>query len=969
MQHSIIRIARKEISTFFSSPIAFIFLGAFLLITLFTFFWVETFFARNIADVRPLFEWMPILLIFLVAALTMRMWSEEQRMGTLEYLLTQPVKPVHYVLGKFLGCLTLVAIALLLTLPLPITVSLLGNLDWGPVWGGYIATLFLAGAYIAIGLTVSARTDNQIVSLIVTVLICSLFYLLGSSVLTSLLGNQAGEFFQLLGSGSRFTSITRGVIDLRDLVYYFSIIGIFLTLNVYFLESGRWTKNVKTETHTKWRLITLLLTANFIAGNIWLQKVGFARADVTEGQIYSISNATENYLQQLREPLLIRGYFSAKTHPLLAPMVPQLRDLILEYEIAGKGKVRAEFIDPLENPELEEEAAGKYGIKPVPFQIADKYQASLVNSYFDILIQYGDKHQVLSFRDLIEVKSQTEGDLDIQLRNPEYEITRSIKKVLYEYQSGGDIFENIDSPVTFKGFISPDEKLPDVLVKFSQEMKEMLKEIQTESAGKFSYQIDDPEANGGVLAQQIIEEYGFQPLRAGLLDPNSFYFYMLLESGDQLFQVPLPETMEPGELRSSIDAALMRLASGFMKTVAVYTPPDKQPTPEMQQFRMPSGKHFRFLQEKLAENHAVTDADMENGTLSEATDILVVVAPDNLSEKQVFAMDQFLMKGGTVILATAPFSDSLAGGNLSVAKHESGLKEWLQHHGVSLAETLVLDPQNAMLPIPISRDLGGFKVQEVRMVEYPYFVDIRGDNLTGGGDIVGGLPQIMVNWASPINVDTEKNNQRKVTTLLKSSSKSWTSDSTQVIPDFQAYGTYGFKPEDQRASYPLAVVIEGSFQSYFTGKDSPLLSETKPEEEAKQEPDESSDDSTVVSSVIEKSPDSSRLILFSSNEFVTDETLRLAASAGGTLYMNSLDLIENAIDWSVEDRGLLSIRSRSHFSRTLNPASAETQMFWEYINYFLALLGLIVVYLIYRYTRRKSLARFRTLIGEGEFNR
>ena len=93
MTRSVLRIARKELGVFFASPVAFIFLGVFLAVTLFVFFWVETFFARNIADVRPLFEWMPILLIFLVAALTMRMWSEERRMGTLEFLLTSPVKP------------------------------------------------------------------------------------------------------------------------------------------------------------------------------------------------------------------------------------------------------------------------------------------------------------------------------------------------------------------------------------------------------------------------------------------------------------------------------------------------------------------------------------------------------------------------------------------------------------------------------------------------------------------------------------------------------------------------------------------------------------------------------------------------------------------------------------------------------------------------------------------------------------
>ena len=163
------RVARKELSAYFSSPAAFIFIGVFLSALLFIFFWVDRFFARNIADVRPLFEWMPILLIFLVSAMTMRMWSEERRAGTLEFLLTAPVHTMDLVIGKFLACLGLVGITLALTLPLPITVSLLGPLDWGPVAGGYIATLALASAYISIGLFVSSRTDNQIVSLIVTI--------------------------------------------------------------------------------------------------------------------------------------------------------------------------------------------------------------------------------------------------------------------------------------------------------------------------------------------------------------------------------------------------------------------------------------------------------------------------------------------------------------------------------------------------------------------------------------------------------------------------------------------------------------------------------------------------------------------------------------------------------------------------------------------------------------------------------
>ncbi|MEJ2455936.1 MAG: Gldg family protein, partial [Candidatus Thiodiazotropha sp.] len=460
--NDLLRIARKEFTGFFASPIAFIFFGAFLAVTLFVFFWVDTFFARDIADVRPMFEWMPVLMIFLVAAVTMRMWSEERRAGTLEFLLTSPVKSYQFVLGKFLACLGLVAVALLLTLPLPITVSMIGPLDWGPVFGGYLASLFLAAAYIAIGLFVSARSANQIVSLILTAVVCGLFYLIGSDQLTGLFGIKVEGFLKMLGSGSRFESITRGVIDVRDLYYYLSLVGVFLALNVFSLEWLRWAGNAMNANHRRWGWVTGLLAANFVAANLWLAPVGWVRADVTQGHVYSISQATRHYLAQLREPLLIRGYFSAKTHPLLAPLVPRLRDLLEEYAVAGHGKVRVEFVDPQTDPALEQEANEKYAIKPVPFQFASKYQSSVVNSYFNILVKYGDQYQVLGFRDLIDVKVRSETDLKVNLRNPEYDITQAIKKDLYAYQGAGELFANINHPVAFKGYISPSAKLPKI---------------------------------------------------------------------------------------------------------------------------------------------------------------------------------------------------------------------------------------------------------------------------------------------------------------------------------------------------------------------------------------------------------------------------------------------------------------------------------------------------------------------------
>ncbi len=953
---TILRIARKEFATFFSSPIAFIFLGAFLAVVLFVFFWVETFFARNIADVRPLFEWMPLLLIFLVAAVTMRMWSEERRSGTLEFLLTVPVKSYQLVLGKFMACLGLVAVALLLTLPLPLTVSLFGPLDWGPVFGGYLATGFLVAAYVAIGLFVSARSANQIVSLILTTLVCGFFYLLGTDALTELFDNRAAEILKLLGSGSRFDSITRGVIDLRDIYYYLSLVGVFLTLNVYALEWLRWAGNPTNANHRRWGLVTTLIVANFLTANLWLAPVGWARADLTQGNVYSISETTRSYLAQLQEPLLIRGYFSAQTHPLLAPLVPRLRDLLQEYAVAGNGRVRVEFVDPQEHPELEQEANEKYDIQPVPFQFASKYQATVVNSYFNILIQYGDQHQVLGFSDLIEVKMQSEADLEVELRNPEYDLTQAIKKILYAYQGSGELFDNIPHPVSFKGYISNDEKLPEVLKTLRKELDAILNELVTRSGGTLDIDIRDPDSGDGTLASQIKNEFGFRPMAASLLDTNTFWFYMTLEGDGRVIQVPLPEQYDKAGLERGMQAALKRFSRGFLKTVALHTPAS---TPGM--FGMPAGgKRFDQLRAALAETYNLASADMMSGRIPDDADLLLLVSPDKLDIKQLFAVDQFLMRGGTVVVATSPFDIDIRD-RLSASKNESALITWLSHNGVVLEERLVLDPQNASFPIPVERHVGEYVFRETRMVSYPYFGDIRGDGIVQAGGLTTGIDQVTMTWPSPISLDEQMNQDRKVARLLESSNQAWTSESMEIEPDFETYGELGFAVDNQSGAQLLAVAVEGRFESYFKDKPSPLLTVA--------EPANGEENAPVITRVIDRSPESARIIVFASSSFLTDTMLDLASSGTGTRYLKPIQLLENALDWSLEDRGLLAIRGRANFSRTLKPLNRESQLFWEYLNYGLPLFGLLLIALIRRQINARAASRYAAILGTVENGR
>ena len=958
-KHTMFRIARKEISLFFSSPVAYLFLAAFSGVTLFTFFWGEAFFVRNIADVRPLFEWMPLLLIFLASTLTMRMWSEERRTGTLEHVLTQPVPLWHFVVGKFLGCVGLFLVALLITLPLPVTVSIIGDLDWGPVIAGYIATLLLGAAYLSIGLFVSSRSDNQIVSLICSVALCGIFYLFGSKIITDLLGNSAGEWARLLGTGSRFESITRGVIDVRDLYYYISLILVFLALNTFSLERERWAATGNKHYHHGWRVLTLLLVINALGANFWLGQINQLRVDATQGNQYSISSATRHYLNQLQEPLLIRGYFSGKTHPLLSPLVPQIRDLIKEYEIESGGKVRVEFIDPITSPELEQEANQKYAIQPVPFQVSDRYQASVVNSYFNVLVQYGSEYQVLGFRDLIEVKMKNDTDLDVKLRNPEHDLTRAIKKVLHSYQSGGNLFDTVKGDLVFNAYVSPDARLPQQLQDFRRTVEKAAKSLQEKSDNRLAVNFVDPEADGGKVAEQIAQDYGFKPMATNLFSNERFYFYMTLAQSNQVVQIPLDDLTE-SSFERNLSSAVKRFASGFTKTVALVAP-ETSPANYYSQ-----GAQFEQLEEFLGAELNIVREDLSDGSVSGEADVLFLAAPKNLDEKQLFAVDQFLMQGGTVIAATSPYATSTGQRSLVLQRHNSGLSAWLNHHGIQIEEKLVMDKQNVPFPVPVNRNIGGFSVQEMHMVDYPYFVDVRGSGLNQDSAITNSLPQVTMSWASPIVLDADKQKSRKVTELLHSSDKSWLSGDMNIVPQVSNGGITPYIPTGEQKSHLLGVVTQGRFESYFAGKDSPLLPKTdgakKGEASSEQDQEQGTDENTssdaqIIGSVIQHSPESARIVLFSSNDFFSDSVTSMARMVNGGQYLNSLQLMANTVDWALEDEGLMSIRARGNFNRTLPAMEQTTQAFWEYLNYGLSLFALLIIGFVHH---RIKLAREQT---------
>jgi ABC-2 type transport system permease protein len=279
-------------------------------------------------------------------------------------------------------------------------------------------------------------------------------------------------------------------------------------------------------------------------------------------------------------------------------------------------------------------------------------------------------------------------------------------------------------------------------------------------------------------------------------------------------------------------------------------------------------------------------------------------------------------------------------GQLGIIPIEEGLRDMLAHYGVNVEESLVLDPQNEPFPVQVVRDLGGLQVQEVQAINYPFFVDVRPNGMDADSPMLAGLPAVTLNWASPVVVDETKNADREVTTLLSSSPASWLRTDTSVEPNLELYPELGFPIEGQQQSHPLAVSVQGVFDSYFKEKEVPLTGAEGEE----------------VNSVgtLESSPETARLVVIGSAEFLNDIVFDISSSLTFDRYFNSLQLAQNAVDWSVEDLDLLTIRSGGAAARVLNPLTERQQTFWEIANYVVALLAVVGLGFIWRWRRQNE---------------
>ena len=404
---NILMVAKREFSAYFTSPVAYVFLVIFLLVSgFFTFMVGQDFFSRNEASLGSFFLWHPWLYLFLVPAIAMRLWSEEKRTGTLELLLTLPITTGQAVMGKFLASWAFLIVCLMLTFPIWLIPNILGEPDNGAILCGYIGSALMAGAYLGIGSMTSALTRNQVISFVISVLICLFTILAGFPPVTDFIQGlfPGNEFIVDLVASfsvmSHFEALQRGVFLFRDFIFFISVICFTLAATTVIIRGGQESKPAQAFGFAGAQVVILALIL-VVINIISLSFRG--KWDLTENNIHTLSSGTKNILQRVGEnrgddpdsfKIDARLYFT-KGDDRISPFVRQyagrVAELLEEYEEASAGSIVFNNINPLPDTD-EEELAQQDNISRMQIGL-DEF------AYIGLTLSYADKSEMVSLLD------------------------------------------------------------------------------------------------------------------------------------------------------------------------------------------------------------------------------------------------------------------------------------------------------------------------------------------------------------------------------------------------------------------------------------------------------------------------------------------------------------------------------------------------------------------------------------------
>lgn len=416
-------IARRELRALFDQPTAYILLVVFLGVNDFLCFrQIELY---GVASLRPMLDLLPWLLLFLVPAVTMRALAEDTRSGIIEVVLAQPITEVELLIGKYLGQVLFLWIALAATITIPLGLAFGAHLDIGILIAQYLGAALLAAGLAGIGVWSSSVTKNQVTAFIVGVLVMFALVLVGLDPLLVGLPAGLGDVAASLGVLPHFQQIARGVIDLRDAIYFVTLAAVFLAL-AYLGLAGRKLAPAGEELR-RLRLGTSLAVVGLVVLNLFGRHIG-GRLDLTPGGEYSLSPATKSLLKQLPDLVTIKLFASSSLPPEIAFLRRDVDDLLGDYRSAGRGKVRIVVLDPTHDSAAARQAEALQ-IPPVQFNVVGQGSLQMKEGYLGLAVQFANGTRQIPF-------IRKSDDLEYRLTSFIRELTRTSKPVLGWIRAG-----------------------------------------------------------------------------------------------------------------------------------------------------------------------------------------------------------------------------------------------------------------------------------------------------------------------------------------------------------------------------------------------------------------------------------------------------------------------------------------------------------------------------------------------------
>lgn len=416
-------IARRELRALFDQPTAYILLVVFLGVNDFLCFrQVELY---GVASLRPMLDLLPWLLLFLVPAVTMRALAEDARSGIIEVVLAQPITELELLIGKYLGQVLFLWIALAATITIPLGLAFGAHIDIGILIAQYLGAALLAAGLAGIGVWSSSVTKNQVTAFIVGVLVMFALVLVGLDPLLVGLPAALGDVAASLGVLPHFQQIARGVIDLRDAVYFVTLAAVFLAL-AYLGLAGRKLAPAGEELR-RLRLGTTLAVVGLVVLNLFGRHIG-GRLDLTPGGEYSLSRATKTMLKQLPDLVTIKLFASSSLPPEIAFLRRDVDDLLGDYRSAGRGKVRVVVLDPTHDSSAARQAEA-LRIPPVQFNVVGQGSLQMKEGYLGLAVQFANDTRQIPF-------IRKSDDLEYRLTSFIRELTQTSKPVLGWIRAG-----------------------------------------------------------------------------------------------------------------------------------------------------------------------------------------------------------------------------------------------------------------------------------------------------------------------------------------------------------------------------------------------------------------------------------------------------------------------------------------------------------------------------------------------------